>query len=165
LGDALLVANPEPSRVEPWVPPQPPARRRLHWLRLVVPLIALAVVAGFAITESTWDPRLAPLAEFVAEIRGLEFLTQEEWAATVAIDESGLSAEDRSDDAEYVASRRAMGVIEGDIDRRLRQPGQTGGRFSKNADIPSCASSVCALSTITPHVSAYAFFSSTASCA
>ncbi|MET1003299.1 MAG: hypothetical protein ABWZ15_15930 [Acidimicrobiia bacterium] len=124
----LLPVNSEFSRAQPWAPPQPPPPRRLHWLRLIVPLIVLALIGSITVAASNdkaqWDARLAPLAEFVAETRGLqfdhpvpvEFLTPEEWAETVAIDESGLSAEDRADGAEYAASLRAMGLIDGDVD-------------------------------------------------
>lgn len=119
-------------------PPAPPAGtvrvdRAPTWVRGLAGLILFLVAGGAAylLTQggiqypSEFDERVAPLAEWVAEERGLEFehavevnfLTAEEY--TEAITGGGsveMDAEAVAELEDSVALLRALGLLEGDVD-------------------------------------------------
>jgi hypothetical protein len=90
----------------------------------------LAVVTGVMDSDDglphpeQWDPRVAPLAEYVEGARGLEFdhpvfvdfLTPEEYTDEVTTDEGELEDEDRADLDDLAAELRALGLASGPLD-------------------------------------------------
>lgn len=98
-------------------------------LAAVIGAQALAGVAGTQVVASDpypkeWDPRIAELAEFVEDERGLEFdhpvevefLTDEEFRAEVTTDEAELTDQDREEMDQFVSIYRALGLVEGEVD-------------------------------------------------
>ncbi|MGH8993034.1 MAG: hypothetical protein ACRDZ7_16115 [Acidimicrobiia bacterium] len=109
--------------------PPPAGRRRPGWLIggicalagvVVVSTVAVLgfVVGGLASYPSRWDPRVAGLAAFVEESRGLEFrhpvhvdfLTEPSFVATVTTEKADLSEAERRDLEDYEAASRALGL-------------------------------------------------------
>jgi hypothetical protein len=98
----------------------------------IVVLIGLGVGTIFLLAEDVetlphpeqWDARVAPLAEFVEDARGLEFdhpvfvdfLTPAEYTEEVTTDEGDLEDEDRADLDAFAAELRALGLASGPID-------------------------------------------------
>ena len=118
----------EPAYLRPWAPPERPRHKRgVVFLIPVVVLAMIVALVAFSVSlddDPDWDARIAPLAAFVEETRGLEFdhavpvafLSQEEWEESVAVDESSLTDEDRAADEESVESMRSLGLVDGDFD-------------------------------------------------
>ncbi len=83
-----------------------------------------ARVADGPVHPETWDPRVAPIAEWVADERNLEFLHPVEVALLTVEDYEELVAADAAADDEEAADAasdamavwRALGLIEGDVD-------------------------------------------------
>jgi hypothetical protein len=71
-----------------------------------------------------WDERVADLADFVEDARGLEFdhpvfvdfLTPEEYTSEITTEESDLETEDREELDQLAALLRALGLAEGEVD-------------------------------------------------
>lgn len=94
--------------------------------------LLVVLVAGLArldiVSEprhpGAWDPRVAELATFVQDERGLlfehpvavDFLTEEEFRSEVTSGEGDLTDEDRADIEDSTAELRALGLVEGDFD-------------------------------------------------
>jgi hypothetical protein len=78
---------------------------------------------GVAPTPDGWDPRIQPLADVVAELRGrpflrpvtVEFLEDAEFEAAV-VGEGELTDEDRADLDDSTTLLRALGLIGSDVD-------------------------------------------------
>jgi hypothetical protein len=100
---------------------------------LILPVLAFMVAAGLstaavaaptATTPKQWDPRLQPIADKVAELRGLkfdhpvaaEFLSDAAFEKKVAVDKGKLSKRDKEDIARSQAQLRAVGLIGPDVD-------------------------------------------------
>ncbi len=73
---------------------------------------------------TAWDPRLQPIADKVAELRGLtfdhpvtaEFLDDAAFEKKVAVDRGKLAKDDKADIARAQAQLRALGLIGSDVD-------------------------------------------------
>ena len=129
---------PPPSAVT-WgsLPPLPPApERQAWWLAPLGVAIAALLLAALAIAAlraigtgpdhpDEWDPRVAPLAAFVEDERGLDFddpvyvdfLTPEEYRAEATNEADGEP--DDQERAEYerdAGELRALGVASGELD-------------------------------------------------
>ena len=100
-------------------------------LLAAVALLAVAAVVVIAVRSDAddrfpgaWDERVADLAAFVEEERGLEFdhpvfvdfLAEEEFNALVTTDEAELTDEDREDIENTAATLRALGLLAADVD-------------------------------------------------
>lgn len=106
------------------------------WLLVVVPVVALLLIGGGLIVwgtvlagddgpdhPDTWDPRVADIATFVEDERGLdfehpihvEFVPEAEFVEDVTSTEE-LSDEDREAMEDDAAELRAMGLVSGDVD-------------------------------------------------
>ncbi len=132
-----IVTVPPPD-LGAWPPPSgPPVTgpppRRSGWIIgaacVLVGALALGslVVAGFLLPltayPSRWDPRLAGLAAFVEENRGLrfdhpvhvDFLPEAEFRREVTSDEADLSEQERADLEDFEAVARAVGLVRGDV--------------------------------------------------
>lgn len=94
---------------------------------VVVLLVAGATgldVVGSPPHPQAWDPRIADLADFVQDERGLsfdepvyvDFLPEDEFVETVTGDDADLTGEDRAAIEDSVAELRALGLVEGDFD-------------------------------------------------
>jgi hypothetical protein len=103
-------------------------RRRLLGVLIVVVLV-IGVTAAVTHDDSRYpaeweDERVANLAAFVEEERGLEFehpvfvdfLAEDEFNALVTTDEADLSDEDREEIEEVAAFLRALGLMAADVD-------------------------------------------------
>lgn len=112
-----------------------PVDRAPRWLVALAALVVLAVVAGGAALvlrggrtyPSEWDPRVEPIARWVAQERGLpfdhpvevEFLTEEAYReASTGGEDVESSPEDDAALDDQLAQFRALGLIEGDVDLR-----------------------------------------------
>lgn len=90
---------------------------------LVTGLAGLNVV-GAPPHPKAWDPRIADLAAFVQDERGLlfdqpvfvDFLPEDEFVETVTGDDADLTDDDRAAIEDSVAELRALGLVEGDFD-------------------------------------------------
>jgi len=111
-----------------------PARPR--WVAVVgvavTGLVLLAAVAavvkvvggGGPDHPDEWDPRVADLAAYVEDERGLDFdhpvfvdfLSAEEYSTETTEDEAGVADEDRLELDRYAAELRAFGLATGEID-------------------------------------------------
>ena len=142
-----LVPVPPPGAFEAWPPPIGPPVGAPPWgsgpgfgvsprgsgfrgwwagaICVLAGVLAVAALAAIGLTlpgevsyPSRWDPRVAELAAFVEEQRGLDFrhpvhvdfLTEDDFVATVTTDEADLSAADRRDIEDYEAAARALGL-------------------------------------------------------
>jgi hypothetical protein len=99
-------------------------------IAVLIGLGGLAVVTGVLDDDDAlphpeqWDARVAPLAEFVEDARGLEFdhpvfvdfLTPEEYTDEATTSEDELEDEDRQDLADLAAELRALGLASGPLD-------------------------------------------------
>ncbi|HEV3402229.1 MAG TPA: hypothetical protein VG078_10455, partial [Acidimicrobiales bacterium] len=100
------------------------------WLNgvCVIGLLAAGLVAVFVVDDEEtyperWDPRVAPLAEFVERERGhrfthpvhVDFLTAAEYTERTRTDEESLAPEDVEDVEQGEALLRAFGLIAGDV--------------------------------------------------
>ena len=107
-------------------PPVPPRRSRA--VVLLASAIAVLLVGGLAAIAfrdqvPKWDPRVKPIADFVAQTRGLsfkravpvEFLPDAEFNKLFAAPASPTQA-DRDDARRVIEELRAFGLAEGDID-------------------------------------------------
>ncbi|MGK2947292.1 MAG: hypothetical protein ACSLFP_01845, partial [Acidimicrobiales bacterium] len=121
---------PPPWAVAPGAPPGPPARRWPAALGVVAAgLTVLGAVALLAGPDDDghpgeWDPRVAELAAFVEDERGLrfdhpvhvDFLSADDYTeATTTADEEVLD-EDREELDRYAGQLRALGVASGELD-------------------------------------------------
>jgi hypothetical protein len=125
-------------------PPAPPTPRRIDPLTMVALGVAVlaavaSVIFGLGIlrggsTESaetvertypsTWDARVAPIAEWVADERDLEFAhpvevvfqSEEEYLEEAAGDPTAASDEEQQEMDDFVATLRALGLVEGEVD-------------------------------------------------
>jgi hypothetical protein len=120
-----------PDDEHPPPPPPPPERHRLRWVGLAV-VVAL-VLAGLGVVAvrhgddqtppARWDPRVAPLADFVEQQRGLrfehpvrtDFLAEDAFRRRVTGDDEP-TAEDRATLHHYEGLFRALGLVEGTLD-------------------------------------------------
>lgn len=121
----------------PGAPPPPTGKtgRAPALVRGLSAAIVLALIAGgiFLVAKkespypSDWDPRVAPLAEWVEDARELKFdnpvnvlfLTPEEYSAESTEDVSSdadLEGEDQDAMNESVGMLRALGLVEGKVD-------------------------------------------------
>ncbi|HEU5152706.1 MAG TPA: hypothetical protein VFU19_19605 [Iamia sp.] len=104
----------------------------------VVALVAVAVlgrgILGSAPTDSAetvertyptdWDPRVAPIAEWVADERDLAFLhpvevqfqSEEDYLEQAAGDPTAIGEDAQQEMEDMVATLRALGLVEGDVD-------------------------------------------------
>ncbi len=126
------------------MPPGLPDRRRATSLLVgaaVLVLVALAAVVvvlggrGSAAPDAVaaepetsypdqWDPRIAPIASWVEEERGLTFdhpvevqlLTEEDYLAGAEADPVGDDEEEAADADAMVAVLRALGLVRGEVD-------------------------------------------------
>src|SRR5688572_14495877 len=117
---------------EPSAPVAPPGRSRAT--RLIAVVVVVALVAAGAVffvsrsgddedAPSAWDPRIADLADFVEDNRGLtfegpvrsEFLTEDEFRKKVTNNEE-LTEEDKDEIHHYEGLFRALGLVEGSLD-------------------------------------------------
>lgn len=123
----------------PGVPPQPgapltkpKADRAPTWLLVASAIVVLALIAGVAYVvvkggrqyPSAWDDKTAPIAEWVAAERELDFkhpvqvnfLSEEEYTARAT--EGGDDGTEEAEQyyADQVAQLRALGFISGDVD-------------------------------------------------
>jgi hypothetical protein len=134
-----------PAAPGAWAPPaqsgfalgrSPQADRAPAWMLGLAAFVIVLLIAGagFVVTSESgpdypdeWDARVAPLAEFVAEERGLEFehpvtvnfLTAEEYSAETRSDTGnspGPTEEEKAEMEEYVAVMRALGLVSGTFD-------------------------------------------------
>jgi hypothetical protein len=108
---------PKPDRAPNWV---------LALSGLVI--VALVVGAAYVATEGRpgfpkeWDKRVAPIADWVADARGLEFehpvevlfLSPSEYRAAATGDPEAAQDEKEAEDS--VAQLRALGMVSGDVD-------------------------------------------------
>ncbi|HEX2578478.1 MAG TPA: hypothetical protein VHK88_19185, partial [Aquihabitans sp.] len=111
---------------------KPPVDRAPRWLLALSSLVVLALVAGGAYVvlrggkqyPSAWDPRVAPIARWVADERDLEFdhpvevqfLSEEEYSKAAT---GGEAVEDPDQDAaldDALAQLRALGLVSGEVD-------------------------------------------------
>jgi hypothetical protein len=109
--------------------------RRWAWLGVclcVALLVGLAGAPAGAKTTTTttvatpkeWDPRLAPIADRVAKLRGLkfdhpvaaEFLDAAAFDKRVTVDKGKLSKADQADIERSQGQLRAVGLIGADVD-------------------------------------------------
>lgn len=129
---------PPPPAAAPGVPPDGPVapagppRWRGAALAVLAGLAVLAVVTaltgGFGDAgvshPDEWDPRVAPLATYVEEARGLDFehpvhvdfLSAEEYSEQTTTDESALTDEDEAELERLEAELRAFGFAAGELD-------------------------------------------------
>jgi hypothetical protein len=117
----------------PPAPTQPTPRTGLPLTKVVLGVLAVAaVVAGLFVFlnrdaggqkfPKDWDPRVADLANYVEDHRGLmyvhpvevDFLTTDEYSTQTRTDESSLSDEDKQDLADATKEFQALGLIDGD---------------------------------------------------
>ncbi|HEX7132365.1 MAG TPA: hypothetical protein VF228_07300, partial [Iamia sp.] len=128
----------------PPAPPLPPTPRRLGPLTLaaiglaVVVLVASAVV-GLGVLRSgstssaetpaptypsAWDPKVAPIADWVSDERDLEFRhpvevvfqTEDEYVEEAAGDPTAADEDEQQEMDDFVATMRALGLVEGEVD-------------------------------------------------
>lgn len=118
-----------------WAPPAPPRRRHRVWavVGVVAGLLLIGIVAAAVVPllghrgpghPSRWDPRVADLAAFVEDERGLDFrhpvyvdfLTPAEYRKITRRDAKDLTAEDKRQLNEAAGLLRAVGLVEGDVD-------------------------------------------------
>jgi hypothetical protein len=100
------------------------ARRSLLALALVLAVVVPATRVAAATTPKQWDPRLAPIADKVAELRELkfdhpvaaEFLDDAKFEKRVSIDKGKLTKSDKEDIARSQGQLRAVGLIGPDVD-------------------------------------------------
>jgi hypothetical protein len=130
-------ALPPPPAAVPTIPPPPPhaaprasaAVRALGaGIAAVLTIAVVAVVGRVADSDDDhpdeWDPRVAELAAFVEDERGLEFdhpvyvdfLTPEEYTDVATSDEADLDDAGRTDLDRLAAQLRALGVASGEVD-------------------------------------------------
>lgn len=93
---------------------------------LAAGLVSVALVgpSDLATHPDAWDPRVAALAAFVEEERGLrfenpvfvDFLPEDEFRSEVTASEGDLTVEDRADIEQGVRLLRATGLVTGDFD-------------------------------------------------
>lgn len=139
--------NPWATRPPPPSPPPPgpyptlgvgapaPVDRAPRWLIGLAGLILLALVGGAAYVvleggrtfPSEWDPRVEPIARWVAEERSLDFdhpvevrfLDEEDYRAASSSGDAvtdDAAAEEGAELDDAVAQLRALGLLEGDLD-------------------------------------------------
>lgn len=73
---------------------------------------------------SAWDPRVAPIAEWVADARDLEFThpvevefqSEEDYLEQAAGDPTTASDAEQQEMDDFVATLRALGLVEGEVD-------------------------------------------------
>jgi hypothetical protein len=117
-------------------PLPPPPSRPSAWLVAGLMISALAVIGvgawvGWTMTQGdgpsypvAWDPRVAEIADFVEQERGLEFLTpvhvdflgEDDYRERVTTSADALTDDDREALDEYAAMLRALGLVQGDLD-------------------------------------------------
>jgi hypothetical protein len=119
-------------------PPAPPpweatAARTRRWPGAVGTTLAGLAVLGAAVLLTTgddtdhpseWDPRVADLAAFVEDERGLDFdhpvhvdfLTPEEYTEASTDDAGEVPADERTELERYAGQLRALGVASGELD-------------------------------------------------
>lgn len=103
-------------------------------LRIVVPVVAVVLVAGVAAAAylllrddgypDEWDPRVAELVAFVEDERGhdfehpvpIDFLTAEEYADLTRTDAAELDDAALEEAEQAEAFLRALGLVSGDVD-------------------------------------------------
>lgn len=127
----------QPSLPLPPLPPppaEPPAggrRRSRWWLVGGAAVVVLLIGVGVAVVlsrgdayPSTWDPRVTDLVAFDQKARGLDFkhpvevvlVPEDEFAASVRVDETQLDEEDLQNVTTAEAQLRAFGLIDGSVD-------------------------------------------------
>ncbi len=92
-------------------------------------IVLIAGITGVSVVDEAlhpdrWDPRVADLAEFVEDERGLrfdrpvfvDFLGEEEFRLQVTSEDADLTEEDRAEIEDATAELRALGLVEGDFD-------------------------------------------------
>ncbi|MCU1498254.1 MAG: hypothetical protein JWM47_2207 [Acidimicrobiales bacterium] len=139
--NAESLPAPPPPHTAPPRPPFPGLNtaaipridRAPRWLVALAALVVVAMLAGgaYVVVEggrqypSEWDERVAPIAEWVAKTRKLDFkhkvevsfLSEAEYRAASTDDGGGsTSAEDREEEDDAIAQLRALGLIEGKVD-------------------------------------------------
>src|SRR5436189_5401629 len=111
-------------RVVPRLPSSRTARGSLFALVLAVAAVMPATGLAGAATPKQWDPRLAPIADKVAELRKLkfdhpvaaEFLDDAKFEKRVSIDKGKLTKSDKEDIVRSQGQLRAVGLIGPDVD-------------------------------------------------
>lgn len=103
--------------------------RTRRWIAIVVVVALIAGGVAFVTSRSgddapsAWDPRIADLAEFVEDERGLEFehpvisefLGEDDFRTKVTNNEE-LTEEDKDEIHHYEGLFRALGLVEGELD-------------------------------------------------
>ena len=129
----LPAPPPPPPPPAPTPDDPPPKRHRLRVLALtivgvlVVGVVAISVRAardGGPAHPSRWDPRVADLASFVQQARGLrfdhpvqvDFLTAAAYTKASTTDAGTLGSKDKAQLARDVGQLRAVGVVSGNLD-------------------------------------------------